>query len=122
MARNTQAPSAPPKDAPQPSAPEIVAALGALAESEHVDKAERVYVDVPETRCAMADGRLTVLQRERRADGSSGPILLALVKRNPDGRESAQRFPLADLQRASRAYARRGLVLFDSGAGADASE
>lgn len=92
--------------------------LGALAESELVHKAQRVFVDVPGIpRVICADGSVSAVQREKRSDGSDGPYVLALGIKKPDGSsaETAQRFTLAGIQASSRAYAAVGITLVESG-------
>jgi hypothetical protein len=93
--------------------------LGALAESALVHKATRVFVDVPGIpRVILADGSVSAVQREKRSDGSDGPYVLALgVKKAPGAtEETAQRFTLAGIQAASRAYAAHGITLVEPGA------
>lgn len=103
------APQPQPQPAPQSDAPQ---SLGALAVDTRTVKAERVFADVPGVpRVPMSDGRVLAVQRERRADDSLGPIMLAFVKRSPDGRENAQRVTLADIQSASDTFGAHGVTL-----------
>lgn len=87
-------------------------ALGTVAAQEKVSKGARVFADVPNVeRVSLADGRTGAIQRETRADGSHGPMVLAIVRVGNDGTESATRFSLADIQRVSDALGAHGVAL-----------
>lgn len=102
-----------PTPAPAVKAPQT---LGRVAESQVIRKAPREYADaqvdgttVP--RVTLEDGRLGAIQAEVRVDGTSGPLLVSLIRVNADGTEGATRFSLADISRIVRAYADAGLPL-----------
>lgn len=87
--------------APETPAPESAPALdiAGAVESEQVAQSVRVYVDVPGVpRVPTADGTLACVQREKRADGSLGEYLLAEIRKQRTGSESAQRYSLARIQ------------------------
>lgn len=115
MATRTQSQS----QSQDPAPVQAPVSLGAVAESEHISKAARLFVDVPGTpRVICADGSVSAIQREQRADGTLGEYLLSLnVRKSSDGTgESAQRFSLGGIQSASRAYAAQGFTLIEPGA------
>lgn len=105
---------------PAPPAPPVVPALSALADVA-ITRSERVYVDVPDTRTLLPDGRMVAIRRERRADGSLGPFV-AHILRVQDGRETgAVPATLLDMEAVAIAYERKGTRLFRSAAEFDSA-
>jgi hypothetical protein len=99
-ATRTRANGSKPESASKP-APESAPALdiAGAVESEQVAQSVRVYVDVPGVpRVPTADGTLACVQREKRADGTLGEYLLAEIRKQRTGTESAQRYSLARIQ------------------------
>lgn len=92
-------------------------ALAAVAVTEEIEKAQRVYADVhvdgKPARISDPDdpSRFYALQRETRADGSTGTLQLACGTRRKTG-ESVQRFELAEIERARALMLAGGLRLF----------
>lgn len=104
------------QSAPAPAPAPVV--LGAVAETEHVLKGAKVYEDVAGVpRVILKDGRVGTVQHEVRADGTRGPQEIAVGLKRADGAsaETARRFPLADVQMLSRAFAAQGFTLIDGG-------
>lgn len=92
-----------------------VVALAAQADVE-ITRSERVYVDVPDTRTMLPDGRIVAIRREKRADGSLGPFV-AHILRLQDGRETGTvPATLLDMEAVTIAYERKGTKLFRSAA------
>lgn len=101
--------------------PPAVLALAAQADVE-ITRAERVYVDVPDTRTMLPDGRLCAIRRERRGDGSLGPFVAHILRRDPAGRETgAVPATLLDFEAIAIAFERRGVKLFRSAAEYDSA-
>lgn len=87
-------------------------ALGTQAVTETVAKSARVYEDAPNVaRVPLEDGRVGAIQRELRADGTHGPLVVAIIRKSPEGVESATRSSLADVQRVSDALGAAGHTL-----------
>lgn len=89
--------------------------LLALAQSEEIGKSARVYVGAFDAidPAPMSDGRLAEVQRELRADGSRGPLMLAVIRKpRVKGQDpSVQRYPVADYADARDALAKVGIRL-----------
>lgn len=116
------APDAPTQDATQDAPPQDAAPapldIGAQARDEEISKAARVYVRAFPTafdRPLLADGRLVDVVREVRADGSTGELLLSLIRVSKDkttGKniESAQRSSVTDAVLLREALAEVGVI------------
>lgn len=119
MGRNTTQVKAPeqapeqvtPEQAPeQVPAPESVS-LGQVASAEKVRKGTRVFADVVGVqRVTLSDGRIGGVQKEQRADGTEGPMQVAILRPGADD-GAGTRFALADLQRLSDALGAQGITL-----------
>lgn len=98
-----------------PVAPAASIALGAVATVEKIVKGAKVFEDVPNTRCTLADGSVGAVQVEvigDPRDNKRGPMMLANLRKNPTtGEEGGTRFPLAFVQRYSDALAHAGRTL-----------
>ena len=107
------APETPAPDAPETPAPEPqVLDLASAVASEQVSKAQRVFIDVPDTPAPItASGLVAKVQREHRADGTLGEYLLAAVRKNRDGSESVARYSIAQLQELKSALESHGVKL-----------
>lgn len=119
----------PDQDAPEQDAPEqpqdAAVSLAEQAATEEVVKAQRVFqtITVPGTDALASvpdpadPARTFALQREQRADGSEGPIMLAVVvSRTVKGaarpQQSVGRYPLAEMEAARSAMLAQGIRLF----------
>lgn len=105
------------KDAPTGAEAEALTgaavALSLTEESEHetITRAERVYIT--EMRATDEHGNVFAIQREQRADGSTGAREVAILKPRKEGGESRQalRF-LSEYGSAARAFRGEGAYLF----------
>lgn len=113
----------PDTDAPDTGAPETPAPLGALSRTETVAKAARVFrtIKLADGKSASAldpddPGRVYAIQREVRADGTEGPLMLAVVvsrkQRGGEVTENASRVSLADIEGARSALLSEGVRVF----------
>lgn len=109
-------------DAPT-DAPAVEAPLGALATTETIAKAARVFRtiktgDADASAPDAVDPSTTyAVQREVRADGSDGPLMLAVIRRRKTGKageiaENATRVALADVEGARAALLSVGVRVF----------
>lgn len=103
-----------------PPAPVV---FGALAQTETVDKAQRVFDTIALEGGGKAEApdaddptRTYAVQRERRADGTHGPLMLAVVVRRKarggEVTENATRVALSDLEAARAGLLGAGIRLF----------
>lgn len=117
-ARNAAAKAA--QDAPAPDAPaqdngHAPATLAAQAVNVKAAKRRPVFRDVHGIpRVPLADGRVGCVQAEQilTPDGiEQGPHMLTIPRKNQDGTESGQRYPLADVQLLADGFASAGVQL-----------
>jgi hypothetical protein len=89
--------------------------LAAQAVTVKAGKRKPVFVDVDGIpRVPLADGRVGCVQHELllTPEGTShGPWMLTIPRKNADGSESGQRFPLADVQLLADAFKAAGKPL-----------
>lgn len=109
--RNGSAPESAPAttDAPAVESAPVID-ISADVESAEEIKRVRVYTDSTQ-RAPMPSGKLATVQREKFADGSEGPFLLAVVTITRDKQESVQRVDLAQLQETIDALAAVGVYV-----------
>lgn len=100
--QNGSAPVVESKPARKTAAP--VQSLAAQAAARKVGKPKPVFADSPTVaRFPLADGRVGCVQNQLSlgADGVTverGPDLITIPRKNADGSESGERFPLATIQ------------------------
>ena len=89
----------------------VALSLTEESEREEITRAERVYID--ELRATDEHGNTFAVQREKRADGSTGAREVALIRARKEGGESRQalRF-LSEYGAAARAFRNAGAYLF----------
>lgn len=99
------------KQAPE-QVEQVTPTLIEMARDEQVEKSRRVYVDVTSPVVDPDDAAVSyVVQREQRADGTTGALELCTRAVRKMG-TSEQRVALAPIGKAHRAFAEEGIRLF----------
>lgn len=112
--QQAQKPAATPRKRQQAQKP--AATLAQKATQQRAAKRKPVFRDVSGIpRVPLSDGRVGCVQAEviLLADGTvgSGAHMLTIPRRNADGSEAGQRFPLSDVQLLADAFAAAGYKL-----------